>query len=564
MKLFTTRQKVNLYFSIFIGIIGSFVSILMPKMLSKLIDLESSTVPLNVIAALIGIVLLQIILGAISNLMTVKNVESVLVGFISRVQGHLLRVKESELHQFNSTEISSLIMTNADIIKTFYSVSLVEVLTSIFVVVPTLVLLILIDWKLTLLIFIFLPVWIIILSPLSARVEKLSQETNQVKSFTISKMAESFLQRKSIKVNNAETFASEQVLNNLDKLKQQAIKEKFMDSITRLLAITLLIAVIAAIFYYGSQRVLTGSITMGEFISFLIYIFMLLTPMSAISQFGNQVGKYKAAMQYFDELNQLVEEEKGGEFVSLRGGDIRIEDLSFKYHEDENNVFENLSLSIQANQLTALVGPSGAGKSTLIQLILRLYEPTDGAIIYNGQLSESVSIKSLREQIAWLSQDNVLLNASIRENLIYSLAAVPDELQLWNVLEQVDLKEMVENLPNQLDSEVGEMGSNLSGGQKQRLQFARALLEKAPVIILDEATAHLDSQSEKIIVNIIEEMRKETTFFVISHRLSTTQTADKIYFLDKGGKITGEGTHYELMNNHSTYAKFVENQMINS
>ena len=220
-----------------------------------------------------------------------------------------------------------------------------------------------------------------------------------------------------------------------------------------------------------------------------------------------------------------------------------------------------INLIIPKLKKLAIVGPSGAGKTTLINLIDRLYNPTNGKILLGDLDISSINLYRWRSLFSIVSQSNEIISGTIRDNLLFGLKYLPTDQQLLLALEKACLKDYVVSLPNELDTFVGEDGVKLSGGQKQRLQIARVYLKNTPYVILDEATSNLDPDTEKIVMDAINEFKKKKTVIIIAHRLATIQDADIIYFLDHH-KITGRGTHKELVKQHPGYRRFVKEQMI--
>ena len=209
--------------------------------------------------------------------------------------------------------------------------------------------------------------------------------------------------------------------------------------------------------------------------------------------------------------------------------------------------------------MIAFAGPSGGGKSTIFSLIERFYQPVNGVIKLGDYNIEDINLSYYRSQIGFVSQDSAIMAGTVRDNLTYGLEGYYSDKQLWDVLEMAYAKTFVEEMPNQLETEVGERGSKISGGQKQRLAIARAFLRNPKILMLDEATANLDSESEAMVQKALEKLMKDRTVLVIAHRLSTIVDSDRIYFIEKG-MITGNGNHLELVKSHKTYAKYVAEQ----
>jgi ATP-binding cassette subfamily B protein AbcA/BmrA len=223
---------------------------------------------------------------------------------------------------------------------------------------------------------------------------------------------------------------------------------------------------------------------------------------------------------------------------------------------------QNISFEAKPNTVIAFAGPSGGGKSTIFALLERFYEPTSGRLLIGEQPIADIDLQDWRAQIGYVSQDSAVFAGTIRENLQYGLSRTLSEEELWQGLALAYADQFVQEFPEKLETQIGERGVKLSGGQKQRIAIARAFLRDPKLLMLDEATASLDSQSEEKVQRALDHLMEGRTTLVIAHRLSTIVDADQIYFIEKG-TITGQGTHAELINNHPLYAAYVNEQMIN-
>jgi len=273
-----------------------------------------------------------------------------------------------------------------------------------------------------------------------------------------------------------------------------------------------------------------------------------LTNLSATLQGGIAAGD-----SIFSLLDEAPEKDLGQAVIQDAKGVFEFKQLSFRYNAESDDVLRDISFSVKAGEKIALVGQSGSGKTTLLNLLPRFYDGWQGEISLDGLPLETIKLKNLRQQFAYVGQDVTLFNDTIRNNIAYgTMRGVTDE-QLRSAAESAFALEFIEKLPQGFDTQVGENGTLLSGGQKQRIAIARAILSDAPILILDEATSALDTKSEKHIQNALETLVKNRTTFMIAHRLSTIEKADKILMMD-GGKIIETGTHKELLAQKGAYA----------
>lgn len=314
-------------------------------------------------------------------------------------------------------------------------------------------------------------------------------------------------------------------------------------------------------FYYfvtivGSVvMVALDQVPVSDLVAFILYVSVVLPPIDRLINFTEQFTQGAASFERFAEIMDIQPEIKDkADAVELKvtNGDIEFKDISFQYQRDDKEiVIDNLNMKIPGGKRVAIVGESGAGKSTLVSLLGRFYEPKTGEILIDGVNINDVTQKSLHEAIGYVQQNIFLFDVSIRENLLYGKADATDE-ELWESLKYAHLYDFVKSLPQGLDTEVGERGTRLSGGQKQRLSIARVFLKNPPILIFDEATSSLDTESEALIQSAFNNLAKGRTSIVIAHRLSTIIDSDIIFAIDKG-KLVEWGTHEELIKKKGLY-----------
>jgi len=320
---------------------------------------------------------------------------------------------------------------------------------------------------------------------------------------------------------------------------------------------------IAIVVFFAGYRSMQGAITLGEFVSFLAALMLAYQPVRALAgiNIGIQEGITSAKRIYeiIDQKNEIYHDEKAPS-LKLKNASIDFKNISFTY-PDGTRALKNLSARIEGGTKVGLVGVSGSGKTTFLNLIPRFFHLKEGAIFIDNQNINEINLNSLRKEISLVSQDVILFDDTIKSNILYGNALASDG-EIIKACEFAAAQDFVEKLPNKYETIIGENGIKLSGGQKQRLSIARAILKNSSIILLDEATSSLDSESESIIQKAIENLTKNKTTIIIAHRLSTVMNCDKILVFENG-KIVEEGKHEFLVNNSSTYKKLYEKQIIN-
>jgi subfamily B ATP-binding cassette protein MsbA len=471
----------------------------------------------------------------------------------NRLYAHILNLPIGYFNKESSGVIISRIMYDAEVLSGLMS----SVLKAFVLEVPTIIFLLGLAfyrrWDLTLMTLSVLPFIAYSTRKIGKDVRKKRKEAQRKLSFLTQKVGESILGVRIIKIFNREKTRVDNFMDENRKYYREVLRVERYKEFTKLITEIVIGLGIGIILWYGGNLVVKGIITPGDFASILVAIYMIFTPTRKIGEAYTTLQEIRASIERVDALLDVKQEESGNIKLDEFKGSILFENVSFVYPGRKNPVLKDLNLEIKCGEIIAIVGQSGMGKSTLIDLIPGFHRVYGGKITIDGIDINKTDIRSLRELIGIVSQDIILFNDSIKENIAFGKQGVTDN----DIIEAAKLSyadEFIQELPEKYDTVTGERGIKLSGGQKQRVAIARAILKNPPILILDEATSSLDSVSERIVQQALEKVMKGRTTIVIAHRLSTIKNADRIVILDKG-KITDIGTHEQLMSRNDTYMK---------
>ncbi|NNF31168.1 MAG: ABC transporter ATP-binding protein [Flavobacteriaceae bacterium] len=433
-----------------------------------------------------------------------------------------------------------------------------EPLTILFAIVTML----LISVELTIFVFIFIPVSGLIISLIGKSLKRKSERVQREQGHVISVLEETLGGLKIVKGFNAENIFFERFKESTSRLFHFANKLLNRQNLASPTSEVLGIIVIAALMWYGGRLVLVeGSLDAELFIVYLALAYQILTPAKAISKASYSVKKGNAAAERVLEIletESAIKDKPGAVDKSDFNENVAIDNISFKYKDEW--VLQNFSLNVPKGSTVALVGQSGSGKSTIANLVTRFYDVDKGAIKIDGVDIKNMTQYSLRGLLGLVTQDSILFNDTVKGNLLVAREDASDE-ELKEALKVANAWEFVSELPDGMDTNIGDSGNKLSGGQKQRLSIARAVLKNPPIMILDEATSALDTESERLVQVALENMMRNRTSIVIAHRLSTIQNADNIVVLSKG-EIVEQGKHKELLEKEGVYQSLVEMQSL--
>ncbi|MBD3183093.1 ATP-binding cassette domain-containing protein [Candidatus Poribacteria bacterium] len=438
--------------------------------------------------------------------------------------------------------------------------SLADVIKAGATVIVVLVMMIITSWQLTILTALIFPPAIYVINRFGRRIKGASSRI-QEKVADIS----SYLERTIFGIKIIKSFATEdwerQRFTQENKQKYSAAMKRVRLSAYFLPIIEIITALgLVSVFWLGFWQVITGRLSTGWFIAFIGMVGSIYKPVKTLGTFN---AAFQQALASADRIFEIMDTHPephdipGAIEIPTIKGDVVFSDVTFAYNGSKS-VLENINLEARAGETIALVGPSGAGKSTLVSLLTRFYEIKNGDISIDGQSISGVTLKSLREQVGLVPQETVIFGGTVRENVAYGKFNATEE-EVIHAAKSANAHEFIEKLPRGYDTPIGERGAQISGGQRQRLAIARAILKNPRILILDEATSSLDTESESLIQEALENLMSDRTTFVIAHRLSTVVNADKIVVMNNG-EIVESGTHSQLMEHNGLYSKLCEAQ----
>lgn len=553
------RQTKPAYWQLGLGVIATGIQLAVPHFAGDLINGFGKSIDKTLLVSVIGMFILSAVISALSGTVLGIFGENVVSRLRNTLWDKLIRLRVAYFDETKAGEMTSRLINDSTQIKDLLANSFPRMITSLLTVVGALTLMVLKDWRMTAIMALAIPLVMLVMLPVMRQSHKVGRDRQNSLADFNGAAGETLSEIRLAKSSNAEPFETEKGHTTIQSLYKIGLREAVYDSVAGPLMTAVMMGLFVGVLAYGAHRVSQGTMTMGTMFSFLMYLFQLLGPSATLGQFFSDLAKASGSTERVQALLAEPEEDlTSGVDVDVEGQTLAMSHVDFAY-DDSKKILSDVSFEAQPNTVVAFAGPSGGGKSTIFSLLERYYTPTAGEIMIGNHDVSDVNLANWREQIGFVSQDSAIMAGTIRHNLTYGLTGEYSDDDLWRVLGLAFAEKFVRDMPAGLDTEVGERGVKVSGGQRQRLAIARAFLRDPKILMLDEATASLDSESEAMVQKALESLMKGRTTLVIAHRLSTIVDADKIYFIEQG-TVSGAGTHKELVANHELYREYVDTQ----
>jgi len=557
----TKPSKWVLTIALLMSVASTGVALVIPMFTKGLVDSFSSMSLSGMQIVFIALAFIaQTIASGLSIYMLNVVGQKVVANLRDRLWKKLLVLPVSFFDDNRTGETISRITNDTGIVKSLITEHVASFFTGIVSVIGSLAVLFYLDWQMTVIMLVVIPLSVLVLYPLGRQMFKISKGLqDETASFT-AVLSQVLSEIRLVKSSNAEGREYENGKQGIRNLFKLGVKEGKVQAFIVPIMSFVLMLLLVVIIGYGGMRVSSGVLTAGELVAYILYLVQIVMPMSQLSMFFTQLQKAVGATDHMITILQTNEEDHqlGNPSIQPKKA-ILVENVRFAYKEGDT-ILDDVSFSIPAGKVTAIVGPSGGGKTTIFSLLERFYEPTSGTIKLGDERIQDIALKSWRSQIGYVSQESPLIDGTIRDNICYGMNRDVTDVELDRAAHMAYADTFIRELPEGYDTGVGERGVKLSGGQRQRIAIARALLRNPQILMLDEATSSLDSKSEIVVQQALNNLMEGRTTLVIAHRLSTVVDADQILFIEKG-KLTGRGTHEQLFEGHAMYREFAIQQL---
>lgn len=557
----TNPPKMMLSIAVILSVITTLVSLTIPLFTKNMVNgFSLGSLSTGQIVWMAAAFIAQVVSGGVSVYLLHYSGNKIVSSIRERLWSKLLRLPVPYYDNKSSGDTISRLTNDTALLKGLITEHVTGFFTGILSIIGALSILFYMNWQMTLIMLTVFPLAALIMVPIGRKMYSISKSTQAENARFTSVVNRVVSEIRLVKASGSEPAEYEQGRVGIQNLFGFGLKEARMQALISPIVTFIILLLLVCLIGFGGVQVSSGKMTAGELVAFIMYLFQIMLPITQISQFFTQFQKAMGATDSIIGILESDEEDQdNGKEVTQMDQTLQVENVSFAYKPDEP-ILRDVSLTIEAGKVTALVGPSGSGKTTLFSLLERFYDPTSGAIRLGGTDIRDASLRSWRSQIGYVSQESPIIAGTIKDNLCYGLTHEVTQQEIEQAARMAYADGFIEALPESYETEVGERGIKLSGGQRQRIAIARALLRDPQILMLDEATSNLDSKSEEVVQDALKNLMIGRTTVVIAHRLSTVVDADSIVFLEKG-VITGVGTHDQLYASHTMYREFANGQL---
>ncbi|MFC4355475.1 ABC transporter ATP-binding protein [Chryseomicrobium palamuruense] len=513
-----------------------------------------------VIGGIVALLIVQAVLSGIAFYLMRKIGEYVVAFIRNKVWHHVLGLPVSFFDEEESGELMSRILQDTGVIKSLITEHLITFFTSILTVIGAVAILIWIDWRMTLILLVSVPLTLAIMFPIGRMMTKVAKSTQDEVATFSAQLGRVLQNIRLVKYSQSEPKEQVHGEQQVDRIYSFYLKEAKLVAVLSPVMTLVMTLVLIVVFGYGGAQVASGALTAGALVAIIFYLIQIIVPFTQMASFFTAYQKTIGATERIKDILERAQEKNEGKALSTLEQDIHIRDLTFAY--GDKVILENMNFTIPKGKVTAFVGESGGGKTTLFSLLQRFYEQQSGEILYGEMDIRQIQLTEWRSLFGYVSQESPLMNGTIRDNILYGVALedVTNE-SIEQALKQANAWNFVSRLEQGLDTPVGEGGIKLSGGQRQRIAIARAVIRNPRILLLDEATSSLDTESERLVQEALQHIMKDRTTLIIAHRLSTVQHANQLIVIRERG-VRGAGTHRELVETNPYYQELVRNAQL--
>ncbi|WP_407888170.1 ABC transporter ATP-binding protein [Levilactobacillus sp. N40-8-2] len=549
----------QLWVGLTLGLIATGAQLAVPKFAQSLINGLGHAMNQPLLIGVIVLFVVSAAVSAISGALLGFFGENVVARLRSNLWQKLVRLRVSYFDNVKTGEMTSRLVNDTMQIKDLLANSFPQMVTSLFQLVGALVIMLLMDWRMTAIMFSAVPLMMLVMWPIMRQSGRIGHQRQDAMAAFSGETDETLSEIRLVKSSNAESYETQTGTEQIQDLYRIGLREAIYDAIASPVMTATMLAVFVGVLAYAAVRVSAGTMSMGTMFSFMMYLFQIIGPAGTLARFFTDLSKANGSTERVrDLLSEPEEALSEGTPQSVSDATLAMEHVDFAY-EDGQPILHDVNFDAKPNTVVAFAGPSGGGKSTIFGLLERYYQPQNGQVTLGGADVRDFNLSDWRSQIGYVSQDSAIMAGTIRHNLTYGADRNFTDDELWHVLKLASADGFVAKMTDGLDTQVGERGVKVSGGQRQRLAIARAFLRDPKILLLDEATASLDSESEAMVQQALTELMKGRTTLIIAHRLSTIVDADNIYFIEDG-HVSGHGTHHELMESLPLYRDYVRIQ----